>query len=166
MINLPLYYYRHSKKSTYNKNKKETFRNSLKISEKHYKEITNQETPAFYKFLTAYYTDEEPAIEDVEKVYNFLEKTANEFKQYYKWTEEQYRNVKTDILRIIERYAVYKYLVPKYGRIGANFEIKEDKQFAIIRLAKRGKIYLKKNGAKKTICKIIQKVKGKIWKKN
>ena len=31
-----------------------------------------------------------------------------------------------DILKIIEKYAVYKYLVQKYGKIGANFEVEED----------------------------------------
>lgn len=165
MINLPLYYYRHSKKSTYNKNKKETFKNSLKISEKHYKEITNHEIPAFYKFLTSYYTDEEPAIVDVDEVYYFLEKTANEFKQYYKWTEEQYFNVKIDILRIIERYAVYKFLIIKYGKADEVIELKSEKQLSIIRLIKRGMAYLKKYGIRKTIRKIMQKVKGKIWKK-
>lgn len=167
MINLPLYYYRYDKKSTYNNNINETFKNSIKICESYYNKITKKQAPDFYKFLTWFYTeDDEPVIKDVQQINEFLETTAEELKSFYKWSEEEYKNVKIDILKMIEKYAVYKYLVPKYGRIGANFEIKEDKQFAIIRLAKRGKIYLKKNGAKKTICKIIQKVKGKIWKKN
>ena len=66
---------------------------------------------------------------------------------------------------MIEKYAVFKYLVSRHGGIGADFETKETQQLAIIRLARRGKMYLRKNGAKKTICKIVQKVKGKIWKK-
>lgn len=166
MINLPLYYYRYNEKSTYNNNINETFKNSIKISENYYNKITKKQAPDFYKFLTWFYTeDDEPVIKDVQQINEFLEITAEELKDFYKWSEEEYKNVKIDILKIIEKYAVYKYLVPKYGRIGANFEIKEDKQMAIIRLAKRGKRYLKKYGIKKTIRKIIQKVKGKIWKK-
>lgn len=166
MINLPLYYYRYNEKSTYNKNRKETFKNSLKISEKYYNEITKNKVPDYYKFLTWYYTEEdEPIIEDVQVINEFLEKTAKEFNEYYKWTEEQYSNVKTDILKTIEKYAIYKFLASKYGKIDATFTIKEEKQSSVIRLIKRGEEYLKKNGAKKTIRKIAQKVKGKIWKK-
>lgn len=166
MINLPLYYYRYNEKSTYNNNINETFKNSIKISENYYNKITKKQAPDFYKFLTWFYTEEdEPVIKDVQQINEFLETTAEELKNFYKWSEEEYKNVKIDILKTIEKYAVYKYLVSKYGRIGANFEIKEDKQLAIIRLAKRGKRYLKKYGIKKTIRKIIQKVKGKIWKK-
>ena len=166
MINLPLYYYRYNEKSTYNRNRIETFKNSLDISKKYYKEVTKKNAPDFYKFLTWFYTNEdEPIIEDVQVINEFLEKTAKEFKEYYKWTDEQYSNVKTDILKIIEKYAVYKYLAGKNGKIGADFETKEEKQSSIVRLIKRGEQYLKKNGAKKTIRKIAQKVKGKIWKK-
>lgn len=166
MINLPLYYYRYNEKSTYNKNRIETFKNSLNISKNYYTEITKKNAPEFYKFLTWFYTNEdEPIIEDVQVINKFLEETAKEFKEYYKWTDEQYSNVKTDILKIIEKYAVYKYLAEKNGKIGADFEIKEEKQSSIVRLIKRGEQYLKKNGAKKTIRKIALKVKGKIWKK-
>lgn len=166
MINLPLYYYRYNEKSTYNKNRIETFKNSLNISKRYYREVTKKDAPDFYKFLTWFYTNEdEPIIEDVQVINEFLEKTAKEFKEYYKWTDEQYSNVKTDILKIIEKYAVYKYLAGKNGKIGADFETKEEKQSSIVRLIKRGEQYLKKNGAKKTIRKIAQKVKGKIWKK-
>ncbi len=166
MINLPLYYYRYNEKSTYNKNRTETFKNSLNISKRYYMEVTKKNAPDFYKFLTWFYTNEdEPIIEDVQVINEFLEKTAKEFKEYYKWTDEQYSNVKTDILKIIEKYAVYKYLAGKNGKIGADFETKEEKQSSIVRLIKRGEQYLKKNGAKKTIRKIAQKVKGKIWKK-
>ena len=66
---------------------------------------------------------------------------------------------------MIEKYAIYKYLVPKYGRIGANFEIKEENNSSLSRLIKRGKRYLRKNGTKKTIRKVVQKVKGKIWRR-
>ena len=166
MINLPLYYYRYNEKSTYNKNRTETFKNSLNISKRYYMEVTKKNTPDFYKFLTWFYTNEdEPIIEDVQVINEFLEKTAKEFKEYYKWTDEQYSNVKTDILKIIEKYAVYKFLAGKNGKIGADFETKEEKQSSIVRLIKRGEQYLKKNGAKKTIRKIALKVKGKIWKK-
>lgn len=166
MINLPLYYYRYNEKSTYNRNRIETFKNSLDISKKYYTEVTKKNAPDFYKFLTWFYTNEdEPIIEDVQVINEFLEKTAKEFKEYYKWTDEQYSNVKTDILKIIEKYAVYKFLAGKNGKIGADFEAKEEKQSSIVRLIKRGEQYLKKNGAKKTIRKIAQKVKGKIWKK-
>ena len=166
MINLPLYYYRYNEKSTYNKNRTETFKNSLNISKRYYMEVTKKNTPDFYKFLTWFYTNEdEPIIEDVQVINEFLEKTAKEFKEYYKWTDEQYSNVKTDILKIIEKYAVYKFLAGKNGKIGADFEAKEEKQSSIVRLIKRGEQYLKKNGAKKTIRKIALKVKGKIWKK-
>ena len=166
MINLPLYYYRYNEKSTYNKNRAETFKNSLNISKRYYMEVTKKNTPDFYKFLTWFYTNEdEPIIEDVQVINEFLEKTAKEFKEYYKWTDEQYSNVKTDILKIIEKYAVYKFLAGKNGKIGADFEAKEEKQSSIVRLIKRGEQYLKKNGAKKTIRKIALKVKGKIWKK-
>lgn len=166
MINLPLYYYRYNEKSTYNKNRIETFKNSLNISKRYYREVTKKDAPDFYKFLTWFYTNEdEPIIEDAQVINEFLEKTAKEFKEYYKWTDEQYSNVKTDILKIIEKYAVYKYLAGKNGKIGADFETKEEKQSSIVRLIKRGEQYLKKNGAKKTIRKIAQKVKGKIWKK-
>ena len=166
MINLPLYYYRYNEKSTYNKNRIETFKNSLNISKRYYREVTKKDAPDFYKFLTWFYTNEdEPIIEDVQVINEFLEKTAKEFKEYYKWTDEQYSNVKTDILKIIEKYAVYKYLAGKNGKIGADFETKEEKQSSIVRLIKRGEQYLKKNGAKKTIRKIALKVKGKIWKK-
>ncbi len=166
MINLPLYYYRYNEKSTYNRNRIETFKNSLDISKKYYKEVTKKNAPDFYKFLTWFYTNEdEPIIEDVQVINEFLEKTAKEFNEYYKWTEEQYSNVKTDILKTIEKYAIYKFLASKYGKIDATFTIKEEKQSSVIRLIKRGEEYLKKNGAKKTIRKIAQKVKGKIWKK-
>lgn len=166
MINLPLYYYRYNEKSTYNRNRIETFKNSLDISKKYYTEVTKKNAPDFYKFLTWFYTNEdEPIIEDVQVINEFLEKTAKEFKEYYKWTDEQYSNVKTDILKIIEKYAVYKFLAGKNGKIGADFEAKEEKQSSIVRLIKRGEQYLKKNGAKKTIRKIALKVKGKIWKK-
>ena len=166
MINLPLYYYRYNEKSTYNKNRTETFKNSLNISKRYYMEVTKKNTPDFYKFLTWFYTNEdEPIIEDVQVINEFLEKTAKEFNEYYKWTEEQYSNVKTDILKTIEKYAIYKFLASKYGKIDATFTIKEEKQSSVIRLIKRGEEYLKKNGAKKTIRKIAQKVKGKIWKK-
>ncbi len=166
MINLPLYYYRYNEKSTYNKNRTETFKNSLNISKRYYMEVTKKNAPDFYKFLTWFYTNEdEPIIEDVQVINEFLEKTAKEFKEYYKWTDEQYSNVKTDILKIIEKYAVYKFLAGKNGKIGADFEAKEEKQSSIVRLIKRGEQYLKKNGAKKTIRKIALKVKGKIWKK-
>lgn len=166
MINLPLYYYRYNEKSTYNRNRIETFKNSLDISKRYYMEVTKKNTPDFYKFLTWFYTNEdEPIIEDVQVINEFLEKTAKEFKEYYKWTDEQYSNVKTDILKIIEKYAVYKFLAGKNGKIGADFEAKEEKQSSIVRLIKRGEQYLKKNGAKKTIRKIALKVKGKIWKK-
>lgn len=166
MINLPLYYYRYNEKSTYNRNRIETFKNSLDISKKYYKEVTKKNAPDFYKFLTWFYTNEdEPIIEDVQVINEFLEKTAKEFNEYYKWTEEQYSNVKTDILKTIEKYAIYKFLASKYGKIDATFTIKEEKQSSVIRLIKRGEEYLKKNGAKKTIRKIVQKVKGKIWKK-
>ena len=166
MINLPLYYYRYNEKSTYNRNRIETFKNSLDISKKYYTEVTKKNAPDFYKFLTWFYTNEdEPIIEDVQVINEFLEKTAKEFNEYYKWTEEQYSNVKTDILKTIEKYAIYKFLASKYGKIDATFTIKEEKQSSVIRLIKRGEEYLKKNGAKKTIRKIAQKVKGKIWKK-
>ena len=166
MINLPLYYYRYNEKSTYNRNRIETFKNSLDISKKYYTEVTKKNAPDFYKFLTWLYTNEdEPIIEDVQVINEFLEKTAKEFNEYYKWTEEQYSNVKTDILKTIEKYAIYKFLASKYGKIDATFTIKEEKQSSVIRLIKRGEEYLKKNGAKKTIRKIAQKVKGKIWKK-
>ena len=166
MINLPLYYYRYNEKSTYNRNRIETFKNSLDISKKYYKEVTKKNAPDFYKFLTWFYTNEdEPIIEDVQVINEFLEKTAKEFNEYYKWTEEQYSNVKTDILKTIEKYAIYKFLASKYGKIDATFTIKEEKQSSVIRLIKRGEECLKKNGAKKTIRKIVQKVKGKIWKK-
>lgn len=166
MINLPLYYYRYNEKSTYNRNRIETFKNSLDISKKYYKEVTKKNALDFYKFLTWFYTNEdEPIIEDVQVINEFLEKTAKEFNEYYKWTEEQYSNVKTDILKTIEKYAIYKFLASKYGKIDATFTIKEEKQSSVIRLIKRGEEYLKKNGAKKTIRKIAQKVKGKIWKK-
>ena len=166
MINLPLYYYRYNEKSTYNRNRIETFKNSLDISKKYYTEVTKKNAPDFHKFLTWFYTNEdEPIIEDVQVINEFLEKTAKEFNEYYKWTEEQYSNVKTDILKTIEKYAIYKFLASKYGKIDATFTIKEEKQSSVIRLIKRGEEYLKKNGAKKTIRKIAQKVKGKIWKK-
>ena len=166
MINLPLYYYRYNEKSTYNKNRKETFKNSLKISEKYYNEIIKNKVPDFYKFLTWFYAkDDKPVIKDVKEINEFLEQTAKEFRDFYNWTDEQYKEVKIDILKMIEKYAVFKYLVSRYGGIGADFETKETQQLAIIRLARRGKMYLRKNGAKKTICKIVQKVKGKIWKK-
>jgi hypothetical protein len=60
---------------------------------------------------------------------------------------------------------VYKYLVQRYGRIRADFEEKADEESSIMRLVRRGRQYLKDNGIKKTVRKIMQKVKGKIWKK-
>lgn len=166
MINLPLYYYRYNEKSTYNKNRKETFKNSLKISEKYYNEITKNKVPDYYKFLTWYYTEEdEPIIKDVQEIDEFLEKTAQEFKKYYKWTDEQYSNVKIDILRIIEKYAIYKYLISQHGKTGADFEQEKykDKSSSLARLIKRGIKYLKKYGIIKTTKKIIKKIKGKIF---
>ena len=161
MINLPLYYYRYNEKSTYNKNRTETFKNSLNISKRYYMEVTKKNAPDFYKFLTWFYTNEdEPIIEDVQVINEFLEKTAKEFKEYYKWTDEQYSNVKTDILKIIEKYAVYKFLAGKNGKIGADFEAKEEKQSSIVRLIKRGEQYLKKNGAKKNYTQNSTKSEG------
>lgn len=166
MINEPLYYYRHNEKSIYNTNKKETFKTSLKISEEYYRIVTKREVPEYYKFLTCFYTeDNEPIIKDVEEIYKFLEETAQSLKGFYKWTDEQYENVQLDILKLIEKYAVYKYLVQRYGRIRADFEEKADEESSIMRLVRRGRQYLKDNGIKKTVRKIMQKVKGKIWKK-
>lgn len=168
MINEPLYYYRHNEASIYNKNLKETFKNSLKISAEYYEEISKNTLPEYYKFLTYFYTeDDEPIIEEASEVYTFLQETAEKLNKFYSWNEEQYINVKMDILKIIEKYAVYKYLVQKYGKIGADFEVEEEKQqSSIVRLIIRGKKYLQKNGMKKTILKVITKVKGKIWKKS
>ena len=166
MINEPLYYYRHNEKSIYNTNKKDTFKTSLKISEEYYRIVTKREVPEYYKFLTCFYTeDNEPIIKDVEEIYKFLEETAQSLKGFYKWTDEQYENVQLDILKLIEKYAVYKYLVQRYGRIRADFEEKADEESSIMRLVRRGRQYLKDNGIKKTVRKIMQKVKGKIWKK-
>lgn len=166
MINEPLYYYRKVENSSYNSNIEETFKISLGISTKYYKHVTGEEPPIYYKFLTWFYTeDDEPVIVDVKEINDFLQKTAEELKEFYKWNDEQYNNVKIDILKMIEKYAIYKYLVPKYGRIGANFEIKEENNSSLSRLIKRGKRYLRKNGTKKTIRKVVQKVKGKIWRR-
>lgn len=167
MINEPLYYYRHNESSIYNKNLKETFKNSLNISVEYYEEIVKNTLPKYYKFLTYFYTeDDEPVIVEASEVYGFLQETAEKLNKFYSWNEEQYINVKMDMLKIIEKYAVYKYLVQKYGKIGATFEVEEEKQqSSIARLLVRGKKYLQKNGIKKTILKVITKMKGKIWKK-
>ena len=166
MINEPLYYYRKIQESAYNSNIEETFKTSLDICTKYYQYVIAEESPSYYKFLTWFYTeDDEPEMVDVKEINDFLQKTAKKLKEYYKWDEEQYNNVKIDILKIIEKYAVFKYLVPKYGRISANFEIKEENKSSLSRLIKRGRRYLRKNGTKKTIRKVIQKVKGKIWRR-
>ena len=167
MINEPLYLYRYNETSIFNNNLKETFKNSLEITEKYYQEVTQNKIPEYYKFLTYFYTeDDEPVIIEVSEIYTFLLQTAEKLNKFYNWNEEQYNNAKMDILNIIEKYAVYKYLVPKYGKIGADFELKEEKQqSSIMRLALRGKKYLKQHGIKKTIWKVITKIKGRIWKK-
>jgi len=167
MINESLYYYRHNETSIFNRNFKETFKNSVQISSAYHVEITGSEIPNFYKFLTYFYTeDDEPEIEDIVRIHSFLQDVAEKFKEFYKWTDEQYEKVKQDILRIIERYSVYKYLAQKYGKIGTNFEAeKGKKQSSITRLIIKGKAHLKKYGFKTTVSKVLTKVKGKIWKK-
>lgn len=159
MINEPLYLYRHNETSIFNSNLKETFKNSLEITKRYYEEITKNKIPEFYKFLTYFYTeDDEPIIIEASEIYIFLLQTAETLSEFYKWNEDQYNNVKMDILNIIEKYAVYKYLVSKYGKIGSDFGLKQEKQqSSIIKLIKRGRKYLKKHGVKKTILKIIKK---------
>lgn len=167
MINEPLYYYRYNESGTYNRNMTETFRNSLKISKKFYTEITKNSTPNYYDFLTFFYIDElEPVFVDINEVYDFLEDTAKKFKEFFNWNEEQYKNVNADIIRIIERYSVYKYLAREHGKIGVDFiEKPQIQQSSIGRLIHKCKDYIKANGIKKALKKIISKMKGKIWRK-
>jgi len=167
MINESLYYYRYNENSIYNSNIKETFKNSLETSEKFYKKITQGKIPEYYKFLTYFYTeDDEPVFVEALELYDFLQKTAESFSKFYKWNKKQIKNVETDILIILERYSVYKYLAMRYGKIGADFNMQEQiNQSSIKRLIKKGKIYLKKNGFKKTILKVLKILKGKIFGK-
>lgn len=163
MINEPLYFYRFSTNSLYNKNKSETFNNSLEISKKFYEKVTNQKTPEYYKFLTYFYNEkDEPIQEDIVKVYEFLEETAEYFKKYFKWTEEEYKNVRLDLIRIIERYSIYK----NSSKLLQKEPIeKKPSNSRIINLLRKTKNYYKTHGIRMTIKKILSKIKRKIWKR-
>lgn len=165
MINESLYYYRYNKNSIYNKRREETFKNSIEISKKFYMEITGEEAPDFYVFLTFFYLkDTKPIILDVKDIYIFLNETLEKFRQYYKWNSNQYESAKIDMLKVIERYGVYKFFAERYGNIGVDYttNFPGGNNSCSTRLVKRGKDYLKKHGLKKTVKKIIIKIKGKI----
>ena len=156
MINEPLYYYRHTSNSLFNGNIKETFRNSLDISKKYFKEVTQNQIPPYYDNLT-YFMNEDCEIinEDIKVVNRFLMDTANRYKNYFNWTEEEYNLVIDSIPEILERYVILKTGIKQFEPTAQN---QASKLSSIKRLIKKVIKYLKENGLKKTIKAIINKI--------
>lgn len=168
IIDESLYNYRHLETSAFNTNYLETLENSYAICTNHFKSIVKEDEPDYYRFLTFFYSDHDvPVFKDVCEVYSFLIDISLKFNDYYNWNNEQYELVKNNIVRIIERFSVYKYVKSNTSSeeqlTVVNYSV--DSNNKIISLLKKNVTYAKENGIKMTINKVVSKVKRKLCKR-
>ena len=163
MIPETLYLYRHSSKSLFNSNLKETFDNSIEISKKYFKKIITSEIPKYYENLTYFQTQDSKIVsEDIKIVNKFLLDISDKFKEAFKWNEEEYNAVRYSIPEILERYVILKNGTTTIQTV---YNEKETKLSTVKRSIAKLKKYYKTHGFTQTIKTILKKIKGKIWKR-
>lgn len=161
MLPEALYFYRYTNNSLFNGNLKETFENSLKISKKYFQEITNKQTPEYYNNLTFFnYKECKIVNEDIKIVNKFIMDSVNDFKEYFKWNDEEYNSVLYEIPDILERYIILK---NKKNNNAVYVEERNSRFLSIKRLIKKTIKYTKKNGVINTLKTVFRKIKGKIF---
>lgn len=158
MIPEALYLYRYISNSLYNSNLSETFKISLEIGEKYLSKISKIEVPEYYPNLTCFQNEDlKVYVEEIKCVNRYLMQLANELKIFFKWNEKEHDLVVDSIPEILERYVLAKNKVQQN-----NVQIGQGTFFGSIkRLIIRTIVFLKKNGLKKTLKKIVNKLTKK-----
>ena len=132
--------------------------NSLVIVKNYYKKIIHQDPPFYFYDLTDFSdtvsaTDLESRIE----VLQFVLKTLEHFKDYFHWTEEEYTSAAKYIYAKFEIYLLSSQTndyEDRYHDILNSFSWKITKPLRFTKTALR---YLKHNGIKKVVRKIVKK---------
>jgi glycosyltransferase involved in cell wall biosynthesis len=110
LIDEPLYEYRFHEGSITLNNYSTTFKNSLEIINNYIKHISNLKIPKDYEYFTNYknYESIDERI-DIKSILKFLNKLLEDFKKYYKWSEEETKEAEDAIYDFLESTMFRKY---------------------------------------------------------